>query len=164
MNIKNISIVLTVLLVFIAAMVLMQKGNYVDQATEHYKKTTDASFNGGKKILEYVNNSVDVNKLVWAMAVEANQTVKSSQDMAKLEAKYFPTTKGANSIANKTRRFEATSAYFIVSSFDKVDVDKKTDLKTLSGLKSIDVGALMGEASAPAEEPEGEEFEEGEEE
>ena len=128
MNIKNISIVLTVLLVFIAALVLMQKGNYVDQATEHYNKTTDASFKGGKKILEYVNNSADVNKLVWAMAVEANQTVKTSQDMAKLEAKYFPTTKGSNSIANKTRRFEATSAYFIISTFDKVDVDKKTDL------------------------------------
>jgi len=164
MNIKNISIVLTVLLVFIAALVLMQKGNYVDQATEHYKKTTDASFNGGKKILEYVNNSVDVNKLVWAMAVEANQTVKTSQDMAKLEAKYFPTTKGSNSIANKTRRFEATSAYFIVSTFDKVDEDKKNNLKTLSNLKSIDVGALMGVAAAPVEEPEGEEFEEGEEE
>ena len=165
MNIKNISIVLTVLLVFIAALVLMQKGNYVDQATEHYKKTTDASFKGGQKILEYVNNSVDVNKLVWAMSVEALQTVKTSQDMAKLEAKYFPTTKGSNSIAQKTRRFEATSAYFIVSTFDKVDEDKKTNLKTLSGLKSIDVGALMGEAPVAQEEemPEGEEYEEGEE-
>ena len=161
MNIKNISIVLTVLLVFIAAMVLMQKGNYVDQATEHYKKTTDASYKGGQKILEYVNNSVDVNKLVWAMSVEALQTVKTSQDMAKLEAKYFPTTKGSNSIANKTRRFEATSAYFIVSNFDKVDEDKKNNLKTLSGLRSIDVGALMGEAPVAAEEemPEGEEEE-----
>ena len=68
--------------------------------------------------------------------------------------------KGANSIANKTRRFEATSAYFIVSNFDKVDVDKKTDIKTLSGLKSIDVGALMGDAPAAVEEPEGEEEEE----
>ena len=84
--------------------------------------------------------------------------------MAKLEAKYFPTTKGANSIANKTRRFEATSAYFIVSSFDKVDVDKKTDLKTLSGLNSIDVSALYGEfVAAQEEEVEGEEEEEGEE-
>ena len=163
MNIKTISIVLSVLLVLVAATVLMQKGNYVTQATEHYEKTTGSTFKGATKILEYVNNSVDVNKLLWAMAVEANQTVKTSQDMAKLEAKYFPTTKGANSIANKTRRFEATSAYFIVSTFDKVDTDKKTDLKTLSGLKSIDVGALMGEISAPVEEPEGEEFEEGEE-
>ena len=163
MNIKTISIVLSVLLVLVAATVLMQKGNYVSQATEHYEKTTGSTFMGATKILEYVNNSVDVNKLLWAMAVEANQAVKTSQDMAKLEAKYFPTTKGANSIANKTRRFEATSAYFIVSTFDKVDTDKKTDLKTLSGLKSIDVGALMGEISAPVEEPEGEEFEEGEE-
>ena len=163
MNIKTISIVLSVLLVLVAATVLMQKGNYVSQATEHYEKNTNSTFKGATKILEYVNNSVDVNKLLWAMAVEANQTVKTSQDMAKLESKYFPTTKGANSIANKTRRFEATSAYFIVSTFDKVDTDKKTDLKTLSGLKSIDVGALMGEAAAPVEEPEGEEFEEGEE-
>jgi len=165
MNIKNISIVLTVLLVFIAAMVLMQKGNYVDQATEHYNKTTEASFKGGKKILEYVNNSADVNKLVWAMACEASQTAKTSPDLAKLEAKYFPTTKGSNSIAQKTRRFEATSAYFIVSTFDKVDEDKKTNLKTLSGLKSIDVGALMGEAPVAQEEemPEGEEEEEVEE-
>ncbi|MBR2057848.1 MAG: hypothetical protein IJ982_02840 [Fibrobacter sp.] len=101
MNIKNISIVLTILLVAIAATVLMQKGNYVSQATEHYTKTTEASFNGGKKILEYVNNSADVNKLVWAMACEASQTAKTSPDLAKLEAKYFPTTKGSNSIANK---------------------------------------------------------------
>ena len=164
MNIKNISIVLTVLLVFIAALVLMQKGNYVDQATEHYTKTTEASFKGGQKILEYVNNSVDVNKLVWAMAVEANQTVKTSQDMARLEAKYFPTTKGSNNIGQKTRRFEATSAYVIVSTFDKVDVDKKTDLKTLSGLKSIDVSALIGEPlAAETEEVEGEEEEDEEE-
>ena len=165
MNIKTISIVLSVLLVLVAATVLMQKGNYVSQATEHYEKTTGSTFKGATKILEYVNNSVDVNKLLWAMAVEANQTVKTSQDMAKLEAKYFPTTKGANSIANKTRRFEATSAYFIVSTFDKVDEDKKTNLKTLSGLKSIDVGALMGEAPVAQEEemPEGEEYEEGEE-
>lgn len=163
MNIKNISIVLTILLVAIAATVLMQKGNYVSQATEHYTKTTEASFNGGKKILEYVNNSADVNKLVWAMACEASQTAKTSPDLAKLEAKYFPTTKGSNSIANKTRRFEATSAYFIVSSFDKVDVDKKTDLKTLSGLKFIDVSALLGEAVAAEEIPEGEEEEEFEE-
>lgn len=163
MNIKNISIVLTILLVAIAATVLMQKGNYVSQATEHYTKTTEASFNGGKKILEYVNNSADVNKLVWAMACEASQTAKTSPDLAKLEAKYFPTTKGSNSIANKTRRFEATSAYFIVSTFDKVDEDKKTNLKTLSGLKSIDVSALLGEAVAAEEIPEGEEEEEFEE-
>ena len=47
----------------------------------------------------------------------------------------------------------------------KVDVDKKTDLKTLSGLKSIDVSALLGDASSAQEEelPEGEEYEEGEE-
>lgn len=163
MNSKNIAIVLSILVVAIAALVLMQKGNYVSQATEAYNTATESSFNAGSKILEYVNNSADVNKLVWALACEAKQTVKTSQDMAKLEAKYFPTTKGANSIANKTRRFEATSAYFIVSSFDKVDVDKKTELKTLSDLNSIDVSALYGEfVAAQEEEVEGEE-EEGDE-
>ena len=164
MNSKNIAIVLSILVVAVAALVLMQKGNYVGQATEHYNTTTKGNYDAAKKILEYVNSSADVNKLVWALACEAKQTVKTSQDMAKLEAKYFPTTKGANSIANKTRRFEATSAYFIISSFDKVDVDKKTDLKTLSGLKSIDVSALQGEfVAAQEEEVEGEEEEEGEE-
>ena len=130
----------------------MQKGNYVGQATEHYNTTTKANYDAATEILSRVNNSADVNKLVWALACEAKQTVKTSQDMAKLEAKYFPTTKGAN-----------TSAYFIVSSFDKVDVDKKTELKTLSGLNSIDVSALYGEfVAAQEEEVEGEE-EEGDE-
>lgn len=161
MNSKNIAIVLSILVVAVAALVLMQKGNYVGQATDAYNDATDKSYKGAQKILEYVNNSADVNKLVWALACEAKQTVKTSQDMAKLEAKYFPTTKGSNSIANKTRRFEATGAYFIVSSFDKVDVDKKTDIKTLSGLNSIDVNALLGESVATQEEEvEGEEEEE----
>ena len=86
MNIKNIAIVLTVLLVAIAAMLLMQKGNYVDQATEHYNKTTQNTFKATSKIVEYVSNSIDVNKMVWALACEGIQTAKSSQDMAKLEA------------------------------------------------------------------------------
>ncbi|MCQ2055714.1 MAG: hypothetical protein MJY82_10595 [Fibrobacter sp.] len=158
MNIKTIAIALTVLVVAVLATVLMQKGNYVSQATEHYEKTTTNTFKGSSKIIEYVSNSIDQNKLVWALACDAVQSVKTSQDMAKLEAKYFPTTKGSNSLSKKTRRFEATSAYFIVSSFDKVDEDKKTQLKTLSGLNSIDVSALLGQvaAAAPAEEVEGE--------
>ena len=49
MNLKNISIALTVLVFGVIAMLFMQKGNYVDQATEHYNKTTEASFKGGKK-------------------------------------------------------------------------------------------------------------------
>ena len=161
MNIKVVSIALTVLLVAIAALVFMQKGNYIDQATEFYKAQSEKSFKGGEKILEYVNSSVDVNRLLWAMSCEALQDVKTSMDMAKLEAKYFPTTKGQNSIANKTRRFEATSAYYIVSSFAKVDEDKKTGLKTLSGLQSIDVNALVGNvAAAIPDEAEGEETDE----
>lgn len=159
MNIKTIAIVLSVLVIAVAATVLMQKGSYVSQATEHYNKTTTNTFKGSSKILEYVNGSVDTYKTLWTLATEASQTVKTSQEMAKLEAKYFPTTKGSNSIANKTRKFEASSAYYIVSTFDKVDVDKKSDLKTLAGLKTVDVSALLGKVApaAAAEEMEDEE-------
>lgn len=156
MNIKNIAIVLTVLLVAIAAMLLMQKGNYVDQATEHYNKTTQNTFKATSKIVEYVSNSIDVNKMVWALACEGIQTAKSSQDMAKLEAKYFPATKGSNSKVKMTRHFEASTFYFIDSKFDKVDTDKKTDVWFLNNLSSIDVSALLGlvtpAATAPSEE------------
>ena len=158
MNIKNIAIVLTVLLVAIAAMLLMQKGNYVDQATEHYNKTTQNTYKATSKIVEYVSNSIDVNKMVWALACEGIQTAKSSQDMAKLEAKYFPATKGSNSKVKMTRHFEASTFYFIDSKFDKVDTDKKTDVWYLNNLSSIDVSALLGlvtpAATAPAEEEE----------
>ena len=158
MNIKNIAIVLTVLLVAIAAMRLMQKGNYVDQATEHYNKTTQNTFKATSKIVEYVSNSIDVNKMVWALACEGIQTAKSSQDMAKLEAKYFPATKGSNSKVKMTRHFEASTFYFIDSKFDKVDTDKKTDVWFLNNLSSIDVSALLGlvtpAATAPSEEEE----------
>jgi len=158
MNIKNIAIVLTVLLVGIAAMLLMQKGNYVDQATEHYNKTTQNTYKATSKIVEYVSNSIDVNKMVWALACEGIQTAKSSQDMAKLEAKYFPATKGSNSKVKMTRHFEASTFYFIDSKFDKVDTDKKTDVWFLNNLSSIDVSALLGlvtpAATAPSEEEE----------
>ena len=163
MNIKNIAIVLTVLVVAIAAMLFMQKGNYVTQATEHYNKTTGNSFKGSSKIIEYVNSTAGTTKMLWALTCDAVQGAKTSQDMAKLEGKYFPATKGSNSISQKTRRFEPTAAYYIVATFDKVDVDKKTDLKTLAGLKSIDVGALLGNATIAAAAVE-EEEEEGEEE
>ena len=164
MNIKSSAVVLTVLVVAIAAMLFMQKGNYVTQATEHYNKTTGNSFKGSSKIIEYVTSTAGTTKMLWALTCDAVQGAKTSQDMAKLEGKYFPATTGSNSISQKTRRFEPTAAYYIVTTFDKVDVDKKTDLKTLAGLKSIDVGALLGNATiaaAVAEEEDGEE--EGEE-
>mgnify|MGYP003504417845 CR=1 FL=1 len=165
MNIKNISIVLTILLVAMAILVFAQSHHYESSARETYDARTKDAFGFVKQKLDQnLNPSNETYKLVWALACEGIQTAKSSQDLAKLEAKYFPTTKGSNSIANKTRRFEVTSAYFIVSSFDKVDVDKKTDLKTLSGLKSIDVGALLGAPQDEEEEVEGEEEEEVEEE
>ena len=160
MNVKNISIALTVLVIALLATLLMQKGSYVSQATEHYTKTTTNSYKGASKIIEYVNNSIDVNKGVWSLAVEAVQTVKTSQDQARLESKYFPSTKGSMSIANMTRRFEATGAYYIVSKFSKVEVDKKTEVKSLAGLVSVNVNALTGNPGEEAVE-EGEDGEEG---
>lgn len=158
MNVKNISIALTVLVIALLATLLMQKGSYVSQATEHYTKTTTNSYKGASKIIEYVNNSIDVNKGVWSLAVEAVQTVKTSQDQARLESKYFPSTKGSMSIANMTRRFEATGAYYIVTKFSKVEVDKKTEVKSLAGLVSVNVNALTGNPGEEiAEEEEGEE-------
>ena len=158
MNIKNIAIALTVLLVDVLALLLMQKGNYVDQGTEHYNKTTQNTFKATSKIVEYVSSSIDVNKMIWGLACEGIQTAKTSQDMAKLEAKYFPATKGSNSKAKMTRHFEASTFYFIDSKFDKVDVDKKTDVWYLTNLSSIDVSALLGlvtpAATAPSEEEE----------
>ena len=52
-------------------------------------------------------------------------------------------------------------AYYIVSYYDKVEVDKKTDVKTLTGLSAIDVNALLGNVAIAkaAEEEEGEEGE-----
>ncbi|WP_407449973.1 hypothetical protein [Fibrobacter sp.] len=158
MNVKNISIALTVLVIALLATLLMQKGSYVSQATEHYTKTTTNSYKGASKIIEYVNNSIDVNKGVWSLACEAVQTVKTSQDQARLESKYFPSTKGSMSIANMTRRFEATGAYYIISKFAKVEVDKKTEVKSLAGLVSVNVNALVGNPGEEiAEEEEGEE-------
>ena len=158
MNVKNISIALTVLVIALLATLLMQKGSYVSQATEHYTKTTTNSYKGASKIIEYVNNSIDVNKGVWSLACEAVQTVKTSQDQARLESKYFPSTKGSMSIANMTRRFEATGAYYIISKFSKVEVDKKTEVKSLAGLVSVNVNALVGNPGEEiAEEEDGEE-------
>ena len=111
MNLKNISIALTVLVFGVIAMLFMQKGNYVNQAKEHYDATTAKSFKGNSMVLELVNNAIDMNKATWAIACEGLQTAKSSQDMAKLEAKFFPATKGSMSITNKTRRFEASSSH-----------------------------------------------------
>jgi hypothetical protein len=81
--------------------------------------------------------------------------------MAELESKYFPGIKGNMSIAQKNRKFEATMAYYIVSYYDKVEVDKKTDVKTLTGLTAIDVNALLGNVAIAkaADEEEGEEGE-----
>lgn len=157
MNVKTISIALAAVVVLLLVTLLMQKGGYVSQATEHYNKTTEKSFKGASQVIEYVNGSIDVNKSVWTLACEAVQSVKTSQDQARLEAKLFPSVKGTMSIANKTRKFEATSDYYIVSNFAKVDVDKKTEVKSLSGLTSVNVNALLGNSIVADEEEEDEE-------
>ena len=158
MNTKTISIALAAVVVLLFVTLLMQKGSYVSQATEHYDKTTAKSFKGASQIVEYVNNSIETNKNVWNLAVETVQSVKTSQDQARLESKYFPSTKGTMSIANLTRRFEATGAYYFISKFSKVEVDKKTEVKSLAGLVSVNVNALVGNPGEEiAEEEEGEE-------
>ena len=158
MNTKTISIALAAVVVLLLVTLLMQKGSYVSQATEHYDKTTAKSFKGASQIVEYVNNSIETNKNVWNLATETVQTVNTSQDQARLESKFFPSTKGTMSIATLTRRFEATGAYYFISKFSKVEVDKKTEVKSLAGLVSVNVNALVGN---PGEEVE--EAEEGEE-
>lgn len=162
MNLKTISIALAAVAVLLLATLLMQKGGYVSQATEHYNKTTEKSYKGASQVVEYVNTSIETNKSVWALACEVVQTVKTSQDQARLEAKFFPSTKGTMSIANKTRKFEATGDYYIVSNFANVEVDKKTDVKSLSGLTSVNVNALLGIMTAAEEPEEDEEMEEEE--
>ena len=158
MNLKNIAIALTVLVFGLIAMLFMQKGNYVNQAKEHYDATTAKSFKGNSMVLELVNNGIETNKSTWAIACQA----LPSQDMARLEAKFFPATKGTMSITNKTRRFEASSANVIVSTFGKVEEDKKTGVKSLADLQSVDVSVLLGNVVAAAESDEG--AEEGDEE
>lgn len=157
MNVKTISIALAVVVVLLLATLLMQKGSYVSQATEHYDKTTTKSYKGASQIIEYVNTSIETNKGVWNLATETLQSAKTSQDQARLEAKYFPATKGSMSIANMTRRFEASSAYYFVSTFSKVEVDKKTEVKSLAGLVKVNVNALLGNAVVEEEEAEVEE-------
>ncbi len=159
MNLKNISIALTVLVFGVIAMLFMQKGNYVNQAKEHYEATTNKSFKGNSMVLELVNNAIDLNKATWAIACEALQSVRTSQDMARLEAKFFPATKGSNSITNKTRRFEASTANVLVSTFGKVEEDKKTGVKSLADLQSVNVDMLLGRVApaVPESDDEGEE-------
>ena len=161
MNLKNISIALTVLVFLVLILPFMQKGGYVDKARAFYESETAKSFKGNSMVLDLVNNGIEMNKQTWAIACEALQTVKNTQDMAKLEAKFFPMTKGSNSIANKTRRFEANSANVIVSYFGKVEENKTTGVKSLADLQSVDVSVLLGKV-APAAETE-ESADEGEE-
>ena len=152
MNIKTISIALAAVAVLLLATLLMQKGGYVSQATEHYQKTSEKSFKSASQVVQYVNNSIEVNKSVWVLATEIVQNVKTSQDQARLEAKLFPSTKRNMSIANKTRKFEASSDYYIVTNFAKVEEDKKTGVKSLAGLTSVNVNALLGNAVVADEE------------
>lgn len=161
MNLKNIFIALTVLVFGVIALFFMQKSGYADQAKANYEKNTNASYKGNSMVFDLVNNGIEMNKSTWAIACEALQTVKNTQDMAKLEAKFFPMTKGSNSITNKTRRFEASSANVIVSYFGKVEENKTTGVKSLADLQSVDVSVLLGNVAAASTSDEAEE--EGEE-
>ncbi len=152
MNPKVISIAASVLVVLFAIMLLMQKGSYMGQAEEKYNETTSKSYKASSKILGYVNSAVDQNRLIWGLATDVMQNAKNAKQQADLEAKYFPSIKGQMSIATKTRKFSATSDFYIVSSFDKVETDKKTDVKTLVGLTGVSVKALLGYAGADEEE------------
>ena len=154
MNIKLISIVATVLAVLIAIMLFMQKGNYISQAQSHYEETTAKSFKGSSQILGFVNSGIEQNRDLWALASNAIQNVKTAKQMADLESKAFPSTKGSNSISQKTRTFSLTSDLFIVSTFANVSEDPKTQVKTLVGLQSISVDALLGNVAKPATESE----------
>ena len=154
MNLKNIFIALTVLVFGVIALFFMQKSGYADQAKANYEKNTNASYKGNSMVFDLVNTAIETNKGTWAVACGALQTVKNTQDMAKLEAKFFPATKGSMSITNKTRRFEANSANVIVSNFAKVEENKTTGVKSLAGLVSVDVSVLLGKI-APAEPDEG---------
>lgn len=164
MNLKTITIALTVLVFAVLATVIMQKGSYVSQATEHYEKKTSSSYNGTSRILKYVNESLETNKTLWLMTCDAVENVKTAKQMAELESKYFPGIKGNMSVAQKNRKFEATMAYYIVSYYAKVETDKKTDVKTLTGLTGIDVNALLGNVSVAKASEEADEEEDGEEE
>lgn len=153
-NLKIISVITSILVIMVAAMLLMQKGNYVSQAKEHYDKRTTAIQKGYGQRLDYVNANLERNRSLWSLVTEATQTTTTAKQMADLEAKYFPGIKGSNSIAQKTRTFSANSDFYIVSNYAKVETDPKTDVKTLTGLTSISVDALLGlvEAHAPAAE------------
>ena len=157
MNVKTISLALAAVVVLLLVTLLMQKGGYVSQATEHYNNTTGNSYKNTAKVVEYLNSSIDVNKTVWALAMDVLQNAKSSQDQARLEAKYFPTTKGTMSLSKKIRKFEASSAYYFETRFAEEVVDKKTQVKSLAGLVSVNVNPLMGVYAADADDGENEE-------
>lgn len=156
MNIKVTSIVASILVVFLAAMLFMQKGNYVFQAETHYKETTGKTFKQSGQILEFVNGAIEQNRLLWSLATDAVQKVQTAKEMADLESKYFPGIKGVNSIKDQTRKFSATADFYIVSSFAKVETDKSTGVKTLTKLTNISIDALLGKTSSASEEEEGE--------
>ncbi|MCF0215417.1 MAG: hypothetical protein HUK21_02965 [Fibrobacteraceae bacterium] len=162
MNIKTITIALTVLVFAVLATVLMQKGSYVSQTQEYYEKSTGNTFKGASRIVEFVNTSIETNRTLWALTCDAAQNVKTAKQMAELESKYFPGNKGTTNTKEQYRLFKATEAYYIVSNYAKVETDKKTKVTTLAGLTSINVDALLGNVALKKAEEDAEE--EGEEE
>lgn len=160
MNLKTITIALTVLVFAVLATVLMQKGSYVSQAEENYQKRTESAYKGTLNVLNFIGESVETNKSLWLFSTDVLQNVKTSKQMAETEAKYFPTTKGANSLQRKTRRFEVTSAYYVTAYFNKVEEDKTTKVKSLADFVGMDISTLVGRAKIKSSDEEGEEGEE----
>lgn len=163
MNLKTITIALTVLVFAVLATVLMQKGSYVSQAEENYQKRTESAYKGTLNVLNFIGESVETNKSLWLFSTDVLQNVKTSKQMAETEAKYFPTTKGANSLQRKTRRFEVTSAYYVTAYFNKVEEDKTTKVKSLADFVGLDISTLVGRAKIKSSDDDGEEGAEGEE-
>lgn len=160
MNLKTITIALTVLVFAVLATVLMQKGSYVSQAEENYQKRTESAYKGTLNVLNFIGESVETNKSLWLFSTDVLQNVKTSKQMAETEAKYFPTTKGANSLQKKTRRFEVTSAYYVTAYFNKVEEDKTTKVKSLADFVGMDISTLVGRAKIKSSDEEGEDGEE----
>ncbi len=141
MKLKQIMIASLILNIAIFALLFMQKGAYVSQATEAYQKKTDDYYKKAVNIVEGQNSVIENNAILWNIACTANREAKTSKDFATIEkrlanssvfsAKVSGTPDGSGSL----RTLSWNSDYYIVAKFDK----KKN-------LQGIDVSALLGNA------------------
>lgn len=147
MKVKHLMIASLALNVAIAGLVLMQKGNYVSQAEEAYKKQTDKLYSQYGNAVSGQNSVIENNAILWNLAVTANQQAKTSKDFATLEKKLSQGTaitakvSGTPDGKGKLRTVSWNSDYYIVASFDKDN-----------HLTGIDVSALLGNGPSLEEE------------